>query len=152
METSNTLEYHPSNPNDFIAVRDKLPGDLISFLTPYSHEDYIEMNANVYLSNSGNSGFGIQPSPKKHEVISVFAIPLSHEGGAAIEAAKQVGGKKLSCLGDHLRMFYVNHGFEVTEWYLWNDKFRPQNWNAKKYGKPNLYIMELREYGVVKRV
>ncbi len=131
-------------PKDFVTQRDKLPKDLRAFLSIYSSEEYIKMGAKLHLSATKQSGFALKPGG---ELISVFSLPGAHEGHSAIEAAIRVGATKLDCLGEPLREIYEAHGFKVVEVYLWNEKYRPKDWDEKKHGKPNVYYMELRKDG-----
>lgn len=127
---------------EFIGQRNRLPSGLKAFLTPHTPEDYIKLEADLYLSNTKLSGFGVKPDG---ELISVFSLPGTKEGDEVVEAAKKVGAKKLECLGDFLREFYEGHGFEVKDWDYWDERFRPNNWNEEESGNPNVYYMELRE-------
>jgi hypothetical protein len=126
---------------EFIGQRDMLPNDLRAFLTPYSPDKYIAMKAELYLSDTKLSGFGITPDG---ELISVFSLSDAHEGDDAVDAAIKVGAKYLDCLGEHLRKFYEEHGFEVIEEYPWDEKYRPEGWDEKKHGKLSVYFMELK--------
>jgi hypothetical protein len=127
---------------EFVDQRDRLPSDLRAFLTPHSPDDYIKMEAELYLSNSKSSGFGLKPGG---ELISVFSLPGANEGDDAVKAAKKFGAQKLECLGEFLREFYEWHGFEVKQYASWDDKYRPVEWNEKVYGRPNVYYMELKK-------
>lgn len=131
-----------STEEEFIGRRDLLPNGRRAFLTPHSLDDYIKMEADLYLSDTKSSGFGIKPDG---ELISVFSLPGAEEGDEAIEAAIKAGAKRLDCLGEFLREFYEGHGFEVKSWDNWDDKFRPDNWSEEENGQPNVYYMELRE-------
>jgi hypothetical protein len=131
-----------SNHNKFIGSRDALPEDLKAFVTPYSSEEYNKMNAQVYLSPSGKSGFALKPDG---DIISVFSEPGAHEGRDAIKAAIAAGGKKLDCIGSHLKDVYAGHGFEVADTLKWDDKYAPKNWNYEKFGRPDIYLMELKK-------
>lgn len=130
---------------EFIHVRDKLPSDLRAYLTPHSPDDYIRMKANLYLSDTKKSGFGLKPDG---ELISVFSLPDAHEGDYAVEAAIKEGAKYLDCLGvdspEGLKTFYERHGFKVVEEYSWKDEYRPEGWDEEKWGRPNAYVMELK--------
>lgn len=125
---------------EFIDQRDKLPTALRAFLTPHSPDDYIKMEADLYLSDTKSSGFGVKPDG---ELISVFSLPGTKEGDKAVEAAKKAGAKKLDCLGEDLRKFYEKHGFEVKAYKPWNNEFRPDGWDEEDYGLPEVYHMEL---------
>lgn len=119
-----------------------MPPDLRAFLTPHSPDDYIKMEADLYLSDTKLSGFAVTPDG---ELISVFSTSDAHEGGDAVEAAIRVGAKYLDCLGKKLRNFYKEHGFEVIEEYKWNEEYKPEGWNEEEYGQPSVYVMELKK-------
>jgi hypothetical protein len=113
---------------EFIKQRDKLPNALRAFLTPHSPDDYISMEAELYLSDTKSSGFGLKPNG---ELISVFSLPGAHEGDIAMKVAKELGAQKLDCLGEDLRKFYEKHGFEVKAYKSWNNEFRPDGWDEE---------------------
>lgn len=141
-----SIRFSPTDTHEeFIDQRDRLPCDLRAFLTPHSPDDYISMEAELYLSDTKSSGFGIKPDG---ELISVFSLPGAHEGDYAVEAAIKEGAKYLDCLGvdceEGLKTFYQRHGFKVVEEYLWNDEYRPEGWDEEKWGRPNAYVMELK--------
>ena len=127
---------------EFISQRDRLPPSLRAFLTPHSPDDYIKMDADLYLSDTKLSGFGIKPDG---ELISVFSLSNAHEGDEVVKAAIKAGAKKLDCLGEFLKELYEGHGFEVKSWAEWDDKYRPDDWSVEENGRPNVYYMELRE-------
>lgn len=111
-------------------------------MTPHSPDDYIKMDADLYLSDTKLSGFGIKPDG---ELISVFSLSNAHEGDEVVKAAIKAGAKKLDCLGEFLKELYEGHGFEVKSWAEWDDKYRPDDWSVEENGRPNVYYMELRE-------
>jgi hypothetical protein len=129
---------------EFIDQRDRLPSDMKAFLTPHSPDDYMRMEAELYLSDTKLSGFGLKPDG---ELVSVFSLPGAHEGDSAVTVAKELGAQKLDCLGEDLREFYEGHGFEVKAYKPWNNEFRPDGWDEEEYGLPNVYHMELKKNG-----
>jgi len=50
----------------------------------------------------------------------------------------------LFCIGDFLKKLYMSYGFKVDEVIKWDDKYAPKNWDYKKYGRPDLYEMSLK--------
>ena len=46
---------------EFIGQRNRLPSGLKAFLTPHTPEDYIKLEADLYLSNTKLSGLGSNP-------------------------------------------------------------------------------------------
>lgn len=126
---------------DFVAVRDTMPPALSAFITPYTAEQYEKEGANLYLEASGKGGFGIRGD----ELISVFSVPGAHVGKELIDSAINLGAKKLDCIGKKLLRLYASKGFKVTKIEKWDDKYKPEKWDTKSFGKPDIYYMVRRE-------
>lgn len=126
---------------EFVAARDQLPTELRAFLTPYTAEQYDKDGVKLYLDKSGKGGFGIRGD----EGISIFSVPGAHMGSKLMDASIKAGMKKLDCIGNKLLKFYAKKGFKVTKIDKWDDKYKPEGWDTAKFGKPNIYYMQLRK-------
>lgn len=134
--------FNEAGASDFVRQRDKLPEDLKAFVTPYSAGEYEKENIRLFLSDSELSGFGLTP---ENELVSVFSLPGAFQGRLAVEKAVKMGAKTLDCFDTKLVQFYSNFGFKETERYLWNKKYAPAGWDYKKFGEPDLVVMERKE-------
>lgn len=108
----------------------------------YPTEDYQGMN--LFLSDSGRSGFAVKPDG---DIVSVFSMEKG-SGRSIMEAAIAAGGKKLDAFDTILPEFYGEHGFIEAARIPWNDEFAPDGWDKqtfKKYndGEPDVVMMVL---------
>jgi hypothetical protein len=125
----------------FVTQRDKLPADLLAFVTCYSAEEYARQSARLFLTADGNGGYGIHHG----ELISVFSLPGYRYGSHLVRTAIEHGAWHLSCFdpGGALTRFYGAHGFKQTSSVPWNQAYAPKEWNYKRFGTPDLIHMEL---------
>ncbi len=134
--------FNKANPEDFIKQRDKLPENLMAFVTPYSVEAYKRKNIELFLADSGLSGFGLTPDK---ELVSVFSLPGANQGRAAVKKAVEKGAKNLDCFDTKLVEFYGEFGFKEVKRFQWEKEYAPKNWDYKKFKTPDLVIMSLKE-------
>jgi len=142
------VTFEPASPEDFVKARDKLPGELRAFLTPYTAEDIhakIAQGAKVYLSEDKTTGYLLVPladRPGQYELCNLFNAGGPPRAGvaAAIQAIAQ-GASQLDCIGPRLLELYSQLGFEVYRPLAWDDQYAPPNWNYEKYDRPLIYLM-----------
>lgn len=126
-------------------------GDLGASVHTYTPEEYSQMK--MFLSEDGLSGFAIKPDG---DIVSVFSNPnakindFRRRGHAMVELAKEQGGIKLDAFDTYLPDFYKKHGFEETGRDVWNEQYKPENWNKDFYkeynnGEPDVVYMTLKE-------
>ena len=92
-------------------------------------DDYTDIN--LYLSEDGESGFGIKPNG---DIVSVFSS--SKEKGRSsymLEMAKSQGGRQLDCFDIYLTKIYEAHGFKPVAKMKWNDEYIPDGWNKDNF-------------------
>jgi hypothetical protein len=97
----------------------------------------------LYVSIDSGVGFALTP---EGEIVNVFnntGVKLC--GREAIQYAISKGGKRVFCIGEFLRKYYEALNFEVTETILWDDALAPACWTDSKYGRPRLFILELKQ-------
>ena len=72
-------------------------------------DDYTDIN--LYLSEDGESGFGIKPNG---DIVSVFSNNKAEGGRSAymLEMAISQGGRQLDCFDIYLTKIYEAHGFK----------------------------------------
>lgn len=120
---------------EFSLQFEEIPAHQKPFITSISFEHYHDNLKGLYLSDSKNSGFGIT---KENELVALFALPGSHEGKAAVQAAIELGASWIFFFDGHLLKFYESLGFKVTLREAWNDEYAPTGWNYEKYGRPDV--------------
>ena len=108
----------------------------------YPAEDYQGMN--LFLSDSGKSGFAVKPDG---DIVSVFSMERG-SGRSVMEAAIAAGGKKLDAFDTILPEFYGDHGFVEAARIPWNDEFAPDGWDKQTFkkfnnGEPDVVMMVL---------
>ena len=84
-------------------------------------DDYTDIN--LYLSEDGESGFGIKPNG---DIVSVFSS--SKEKGRSsymLEMAISQGGRQLDCFDIYLTKIYETHGFKPVAKMKWDDEYIP---------------------------
>lgn len=92
-------------------------------------DDYTDIN--LYLSEDGESGFGIKPNG---DIVSVFSS--SKEKGRSsymLEMAISQGGRQLDCFDVYLVEIYEAHGFKPVAKMKWNDEYIPEGWNKDNF-------------------
>lgn len=133
------LNFRLVEPKTFIERVGLLPLPLFAFLTPYSEEDYKEMQTKLFLSEDNESGFGLNPDG---HLVSVFSLKRER-GVILVREAKEVGANYLSCMGEKLLELYSSFGFKVIKKEDWKDEHTPKHWDYEKFGRPNVYEMGL---------
>ena len=106
-------------------------------------DDYTDIN--LYLSDDGQSGFGIKPNG---DIVSVFSNNKA-EGGRStymLEMAISQGGRQLDCFDIYLTKIYETHGFKPVAKMKWNDEYIPEGWNKENFknynnGEPDVVFM-----------
>ena len=106
-------------------------------------DDYTDIN--LYLSEDGESGFGIKPNG---DIVSVFSNNKA-EGGRShymLEMATAEGGRQLDCFDIYFTKIYEAHGFKPVAKMKWNDEYIPEGWNKDNFkdynnGEPDVVFM-----------
>lgn len=106
-------------------------------------DDYTDIN--LYLSEDGESGFGIKPNG---DIVSVFSNNKA-EGGRShymLEMATAEGGRQLDCFDIYLTKIYETHGFKPVAKMKWDDEYIPEGWNKDNFkdynnGEPDVVFM-----------
>ena len=82
----------------------------------------------------GGSGFAIKPDG---DVVAVFAGPNEAKGSsyAMLQAAVEMGGKKLDAFRTYLPRIYETVGFRPVARVKWNDAYAPPGWNKETFAK-----------------
>lgn len=57
-----------------------------------------------------------------------------------LKFAKSQGGTKLDNYAGYLSKLYQRSGFDKTEEFEWDEKYRPDDWNEEKFGTPNVEL------------
>ena len=65
-------------------------------------------------------------------------------GKSAILDAIKNGADNLFCFGGYLPKLYVQFGFIITHFALFNEDLAPDKWDYVKYGRPNVVWMKLK--------
>ena len=106
-------------------------------------DDYTDIN--LYLSEDGESGFGIKPNG---DIVSVFSSKNAESGRShyMLEMATAEGGRQLDCFDIYLTKIYEAHGFKPVAKMKWNDEYIPDGWNKDNFkdynnGEPDVVFM-----------
>ena len=97
-------------------------------------DDYTDIN--LYLSEDGESGFGIKPNG---DIVSVFSSKkVKGRAHHLLEmAVYEGGGRQLDCFDIYLTKIYEIHGFKPVAKMKWNDEYIPEGWNKENFKKYN---------------
>lgn len=134
-----------TNPAAFLRARDLVKADKQPFLFPYSEQELAGIQ--TFLDETGKVGYAL----KGDELVNVFSASSALDKtvfmpGAATEAvldAMANGAKKLDCFDGWLsKRFYPKLGWKETGRIKWADEYAPDNWNYKKYDRPDVIFME----------
>lgn len=106
-------------------------------------DDYTDIN--LYLSEDGESGFGIKPNG---DIVSVFSSKkVKGRAHHMLEmAVYEGGGRQLDCFDIYLTKIYETHGFKPVAKMKWNDEYIPEGWNKDNFkdynnGEPDVVFM-----------
>ena len=106
-------------------------------------DDYTDIN--LYLSEDGESGFGIKPNG---DIVSVFSSKkVKGRAHHLLEmAVYEGGGRQLDCFDIYLTKIYETHGFKPVAKMKWNDEYIPEGWNKDNFkdynnGEPDVVFM-----------
>ena len=93
-------------------------------------DDYTDIN--LYLSEDGESGFGIKPNG---DIVSVFSSKkVKGRAHHLLEMAiYEGGGRQLDCFDIYLTKIYEAHGFKPVAKMKWNDEYIPEGWNKENF-------------------
>ena len=93
-------------------------------------DDYTDIN--LYLSEDGESGFGIKPNG---DIVSVFSSKkVKGRAHHLLEmAVYEGGGRQLDCFDIYLTKIYETHGFKPVAKMKWNDEYIPEGWNKENF-------------------
>lgn len=106
-------------------------------------DDYKDIN--LYLSEDGESGFGIKPNG---DIVSVFSSKkVKGRAHHLLEiAVYEGGGRQLDCFDIYLTKIYETHGFKPVAKMKWDDEYIPEGWNKENFkdynnGEPDVVFM-----------
>lgn len=92
-------------------------------------DDYTDIN--LYLSQDGESGFGIKPNG---DIVSVFSSKkVKGRSAHMLEMAISQGGRQLDCFDIYLTKIYETHGFKPVAKMKWDDEYIPEGWNKDNF-------------------
>ena len=92
-------------------------------------DDYTDIN--LYLSQDGESGFGIKPNG---DIVSVFSSKkVKGRAHHLLEMAISQGGRQLDCFDIYLTKIYEAHGFKPVAKMKWDDEYIPEGWNKENF-------------------
>lgn len=92
-------------------------------------DDYADIN--LYLSEDGESGFGVKPNG---DIVSVFSSEnVKGRSAHLLEMAISQGGRQLDCFDIYLTKIYETHGFKPVAKMKWNDEYIPEGWNKENF-------------------
>ena len=116
-------------------------------------DDYTDIN--LYLSEDGESGFGIKPNG---DIVSVFSSKkVKGRAHHLLEmAVYEGGGRQLDCFNIYLTKIYETHGFKPVAKMKWNDEYIPDGWNKDNFkdynnGEPDVVFMVYDPEGDIER-
>jgi hypothetical protein len=119
--------FRTASPAEFLAARNQSKRN--EFFTPHTPEEISKFK--LFMNHEGTAGAAVTPDG---DIQSVFNNSGTKGlGGAAVEAAKAAGGKKLDAFDGYLPGFYKQHGFV--------EDHREKNWTP---GGPDVVYMKVK--------
>ena len=109
-----------------------------AFVTQHETAEYDGMKK--YLSADGGVGVAVTDDGN---IVSVFKNPSVNTGKGAVSSilftALENGGKKLDNFNSKkLSELYLQHGFVPVARIAFNDDYKPDDWNYKRDGRPDI--------------
>ena len=109
----------------------------------YSPDEY--RNMQTFLSKDGTGGFALNGD----DIVSVFNTqggPNRRAGYSMIQAAVQLGGRRLDAFDTLLPHIYAANGFRAVARSPWDEEFAPEDWDKEFYkdfnnGEPDVVFM-----------
>ena len=103
-------------------------------VTKYSPEEYGAMR--TYLFEDGKTGFALKPDG---DIVSVFSG--NGHGKAAVQAAIELGGRKLDCYDGYLRKLYSRFGMREYERWKFDPQYAASDWDYGEFDNPDVVLM-----------
>ena len=109
----------------------------------YSLDEYADMR--TFTTTDGTAGFAIKPDGDIVSVFNTKSGPHRQVAPHMIALAIEQGGKKLDAfdINGYLPNLYDSMGFSEVGREVWNPKFKPDDWDEKLLGTPDVVMMEL---------
>ena len=109
----------------------------------YSLDEYADMR--TFTTTDGTAGFAIKPDGDIVSVFNTKSGPHRKVAPHLIALAIERGGKKLDAfdINRYLPELYDSMGFIEVSREAWNPKFKPDDWDEKVLGTPDVVMMEL---------
>ena len=128
--------------NVFRANMELVKDEHRKFLDWYTWEEYKEKGIRIYMSQDGQTGYGIS---KNNMGVTLWtrADATPGIGKKSIAHGITQGMDKLECYDGKLPTIYEKFGFKEVSRTPWNDAFAPKHWDYAAYGKPDYLEMKL---------
>ena len=104
----------------------------------YSAEELAQMR--VFMTEDGRAGFALNGD----DIVSVFKAPESDIKDYSMHAlamAVQAGGRKLDNFDGPLTRLHARAGFRPVARTPFDLRFKPDGWDARRHGKPDILFM-----------
>ena len=134
------------NQEQYHIVLNKLPKSLRAYIDKYVRAD------NYYLAYDKDKTIGGFGTNKNGYLTGLFSLYKGY--GKKLFKYRLVQMKKdidrsvtsltIFCTGNKLRELYESFNFKVINTITWDDAYATENWDYKRFGRPNLYEMELK--------
>ena len=120
----------------------ELEDDLRCFLDETIIAEYYFLAMNIH-DEKVFGGFAID----KQFIKGLFALNKNNgkklfERQLNIAKATEYKFVYLNCIGNKLKEFYEEFGFEIYAIARWDERLACKKWNSKRFGMPNIYYMK----------
>lgn len=108
------------------------------YVDKHSSEELRSAHAAAFLSRNQKAGIAVWPDGNIRAVFKDKRSPIKNAIGELMLTALAAGGNKLDCFDGILRVIYSKFGFIPVARVRFDPKFQPENWNEKKFGRPDI--------------
>ena len=125
--------------------KNRLDDEKKMFLDETIYSDYYYLAMNIETDETFG-GFAISITGRLQGLFSLQKGFGKRIFESQLEIAKATSNAlQLECIGDDLKKLYTKYGFWVYNSLDWDMRLAPKNWNAEKFGYPNIYRMVWRK-------
>lgn len=138
----NPNNWEVNNYDVFLKNYEQTPSDMKAFMTYHGLDELKKPEWKTFNLKNHPIGFALHYEERgKVDICNVYNnSDLKNVAKYLLKFAKSQGGTKLDNYSGYLSKLYQRSGFDKTEEFKWDDKYRPDDWNEEKFGTPNVEL------------
>ena len=138
----NPNNWEVNNYDAFLKNYEQTPSDMKAFMTYHGLDELKTPEWKTFNLKNHPIGFALHYEERgKVDICNVYNnSDLKNVAKYLLKFAKSQGGTKLDNYAGYLSKLYQRSGFDKTEEFEWDEKYRPDDWNEDKFGTPNVEL------------